>query len=101
MASIGHIHFPSIGLDGGSCARVSFLSGLVNEELQGLGPQLFQEDQVQALVLISTHLLKMDLTPVLLLPKLLQMVSMALHDLPHTIFHLVGISKLFTVLIVF
>jgi len=72
----------------------SFLSGLVKEELQGLGLQPFLEDQAQVLVLISSHLLKMDLTPVLLLPKLPQMVSMALHDLPHTIFLLVGVSKL-------
>lgn len=71
-----------------------FLTGLVKEELQGLGPQLFLEDQAQVLALISTHHLKMDLTPVLLLLKLPQMVSMVQHDLPRTTFLLVGILKL-------
>lgn len=74
-----------------------FLSGLVKEELQGLDQQLFLEDQAQVLAQISTHLLKMDLTQVLLLPKHPQMVSMALQDLPHTIFLLVGIVKLIIV----
>lgn len=76
----------------------TFLSGLVKEELQGLGPQLFLEDQAQVLALISTRLLKMDLTPVLLQLKLPQMASMVHHGLPHTTFLLVGIWKLTVVL---
>lgn len=51
---------------------------------------LFPEDQapVQAqnnTRLMNTRLMKMAATPVQLLPRLLQMVSMALLDLPHYI----------------
>lgn len=80
--------------------RTIFLSGLVKEELQGLDQQLFLEDQAQVLAQISTHLLKMDLTRVLLLPKHPQMVSMALQDLPLTIFLLVGIVNLVYIFLV-